>query len=291
MSILGDAEIVEALRTRFVPIAVDQHDRRREKDGEGEFFAKILAQAGRGLDGTSQGFYLFSPAGKLLEFENTLSADRMKRMLDSALKKYDPKEEVPAIEEGPKDERFLYKPPEGGLVVTVTSKVLSGYGEPKGKDQAAYQSALGLDHLWLRKDEAEALAKGEIPESVKLRIARYHLVDNTRGEPPFWKAEEIKKVDLTLKDGRLTGSVRLENAKGDRGFEAQVLGSVEAKEGKVTRFDVVARGDFWGEGTFTRGAPRGKFPFAVAFTLAAGKDESDHAPPGGARGNLKGYLR
>jgi hypothetical protein len=291
VSILSDGEIVEALRTRFIPIAVDQHDRRREKDAEGEFFAKILAQAGRGLEGTSQGFYFFSPAGKLLEFENTLSADRMKRMLDSALRKYEPKEEVPAIEEGAKDERFDYKPPQGGLVVTVTSKVLGGYGEPKGHDQAAYQSALGLDHLWLRKDECEALAKGELPESVKTRIARYHLVDNTRGEPPFWKAEDVKRLELTLRDGRLSGSVRFENAKGDRGYDAQLSGIVEAKDGKVTRFDVVARGDFWGEGTYTRGAPKGKFPLAVALTVATGKDESDHAPPGGARGNLKGYLR
>lgn len=291
MSILSDAEIVEALRTKFIPIAVDQHDERRMKDAEGEFFAKIMTQAGRGLDGTSQGFYLFSPAGKLLEFENTLSADRMKRMLDSALKKYDPKEDVPAIEEGAKDDRFIYRAPDGGLVVTVTAKVLAGYGEPKGHDQAAYQSALGLDHLWLRMDEAEAIAKGGLPESVKTRIARFHLVDNTRGEPPFWKAEDLKTLELTLRDGRLSGSVRLENAKGDRGYEAQFLGFVESKDGKVTRFDLIARGDFWGEGTYTRGAPKGKFPFAVAFTLAAGKDEIDHAPPGGARGNLKGYLR
>jgi hypothetical protein len=291
VSILGDAAIVDLLKTRFVPVAVDQHDHRRRKDAEGELFAKILAQAGRDLEGTSQGFYLFSPGGKHLEFENTLSADRMKRLLDSALKKYDPKEEVPALEAGPNDERFLYQPPTDGLIVNVTSRVLGGYAEPKGESQAAYQSALGRDHLWLRKDEAEALAKGELPESVKTRIARFHLVDNTRGEPPFWKPEDLKKVELTLRDGRLAGSTRLENAKGDRGYHAQLLGFVESKEGKLTRFDVVARGDFWGEGSFTRGAPKSRFPFAVAFTLSAAKDETDPVPPGGARGNLKGYLR
>ena len=35
---------------------------------EGELFAKILKQAGRGRDGTSQGNYLFSPDGTLLAF-------------------------------------------------------------------------------------------------------------------------------------------------------------------------------------------------------------------------------
>jgi hypothetical protein len=59
----------------------------------------------------------------------------------------------------------------------------------------------------------------------------------------------------------------------------------------VTRFDVVAKGDFWGEGTFTQGAPKGKFPFAVAFSLSDGKGNERLIPPGGARGNYKAYLR
>jgi hypothetical protein len=32
------------------------------------------------------------------------------------------------------------------------------------------------------------------------------------------------------------------------------------------------------------------YPFAVAFTLAGGKGDVMAVPPGGARGNLKGYL-
>ena len=126
MSILSDPEIVKLLKDRFVPVAVDQHDHRRRQDAEGKFFADLLGQAGRGTEGYAQGFYLFTPAGKLLEFENTLSAERMKRMMASALKKFDPSAEVPKIEEGAKDARFVYELPEGGLVVSVTSKVLGG---------------------------------------------------------------------------------------------------------------------------------------------------------------------
>jgi hypothetical protein len=290
VSILSDADIVNQLKTKFVPVAVDQHDHRRRQDAEGELFAKILKQAKRDTDGYSQGFYLFTAQGNLLEFENTLSADRMKAMLAGALKKFDPTAEVPEIKEGPKDARFVYELPEGGLIILVTSKVLGGYEEHADKTGQIRQTALGRDHLWLRKDETEALVKGSMPESVKVRLARYHLIDNTRGEAPMWRADEIKELELTLKDGRLAGSVHLETKTGERGYRSQFLGVVEAKDGKVTRFDTVARGLFWGEGAFSRGAPKGKFPFAVAFTLAGTKGEILEVPPGGARGNLKGYL-
>ena len=89
----------------------------------------------------------------------------------------------------------------------------------------------------------------------------------------------------------MAGSVHLETKSGDRGYQAQVLGLVTAKDGKVTRFDAVAKGQFWGEGSFTRNAPKGKFPFAVAATLAAADDSDRSVPPGAARGNLAAYLR
>ncbi len=291
MSVLSNPEVVELMKSKFVPLAVDQHDHRRRKDAEGELFEKVLAQAGRGLDGYSQGFYIFTPGGKLLEFSNTTSGEHVKRMLESALRKFDPAGDAPVPEAGGTDGRFAYPIPEGGLVVEVTAKVLGGYDDAARESQKIYQSSLGRDHLWLRKDEAEALARGELPEGVKARLARYHLVDNTRGEPPFWRADEVRRLELKLEAGRLSGAVHLETAKGDRGYQAEVRGSFEAKDGKVVRLDAVAKGEFWGEGTYTRGAPKGRFPFAVAFRLIEPKDEADKAPPGGARGNLKGYMK
>jgi hypothetical protein len=275
------------LGTRFVPVAVDQHIHRVLKDAEGELFAKVLKQAGRGLGGTSQGYYLFSPDGKLLAFANTADAAHVRRLMETALKKFDP-DAAPVAAGAPKAALPQFEPPAGGLVLDVTSKVLGGY--EKGSKRAM-MDALGRDHLWLRKDEAEALARGELPESVKQRIARFHLIDNTRGEPPLWRPDEVRKLEVTLKDGRLSGSVHLETKAGNRGYQAEVLGFVEVKDGRVTRFDLVARGRFWGEGTFTRGAPPGRFPFAVAFTLSPGTCAADRVLPGAARGNLKGYLR
>jgi hypothetical protein len=65
---------------------------------------------------------------------------------------------------------------------------------------------------------------------------------------------------------------------------------VETNDEGVTRFELVAHGDFKGEGPYTRGAPEGKFPLAILFTLADGSDIADKIPPQGSRGWVQGYL-
>jgi len=156
--------------------------------------------------------------------------------------------------------------------------------------EKAWKSSLGREHLWVRKDEAEALARGKLPRSLKLRIVRYHLVDNTRGTPTGWTEQEIKKLDLKLKGGRLTGSARLETKDGRRGYQADLLGFLEVKNGKVTRFDMVVQGQFWGQGTYTPGAPKGRFPLAIAFTLLDASDPLSNLVPDAVR-CYADYLR
>jgi hypothetical protein len=97
-------------------------------------------------------------------------------------------------------------------------------------------------------------------------------VDDTRGTPTGWTEDDIKRLELTLTDDCLKGMVHLETKKGDRGYQADLLGFIQAKDGKVTRFDIVARGQFWGEGTYTPNAPKGRFPLAIAFSLADRND-------------------
>src|SRR5262249_27839967 len=116
-------------------------------------------------------------------------------------------------------------------------------------------------------------------ESLKRRIARCHLDDSTVGSFPGWQLQEVKKIDLTLHQGRLTGSVQLETAERKRGYKANVLGFVETKDGKDTRFDVVVRGQHWVSTTETRGAPDGQHPLAIAFSLVTGNEETDKIPP------------
>jgi hypothetical protein len=293
---LKDDEVLRLIQTSFVPVAVDQHVHRQLKDAEGKLFAKVLQQAGRGLDGYSQGVYCFTTDGKLLAFSNTSDADHVKRLLTGALAKFDPLAAASSVQPtdptaSAESAASLPQPPDGGLIVDVTTKVLSGYEQSTHRMAPIWQNSLGRDHLWIRSDEADALARGVLPDSVARRIVRFNLVDNTRGEPPMWRDAEVKKLEVTLRDGRLSGSVHVETNGGDRGFEADLLGSVESQDGKVTRFDLVIKGQFWGDGSYTRGAPPGKFPLAVAFRLSADDCAAQRVPPQGARGNLRDYLR
>ena len=67
---------------------------------------------------------------------------------------------------------------------------------------------------------------------------------------------------------------------------------MESKDGKVTRFDLVARGQAWGASGCTLVAkPKDKFTLAVATRLASGSDEADKVMPQGAKSWLPDYLR
>lgn len=295
-STFADPQIVKLLQTRFIPVAIDQAYQRRQKDAEGDFYRKIAGQGPRNnFNGTTQGFYIATPAGKLLLYNNNRNPPRVARLMLEKLSEFEKsgasEAKVKAIESDKVDRRYNPKPPEGGLVLRVRAKVLDGYEPTDDPWKSIFQSALSRDNLWISRAEHEALVRGEVLPSLQERIARYHLVDNTRGEPPMWDAKEIRKSEFTLKDGRLHGFVHLKTSKGDRGYEAELLGNVEVKDGKVVRFDMVALGDFWGDGTFTRGAPKGKFPLGVSFELADGSDVADAIPPQASRGWVEGYVR
>jgi hypothetical protein len=268
----NDPQVVKLLKTHFVCVGIAHNGAGRRKDAEGDFARKII-----GSGGTLQGLHVINTAGDLVGYVYDFRPQSVTAMLEKALKKFQPVE-APPLDFARKDPR--YQLPEGGLVVDVNTKVLDGHAPPKSQPgtiqydmEMAWKHSMGREHMWLRQDEVEALARGELPDSVKKRIVRYHLVDNTRGTPTGWTEDEIKKLQITLEKGRLQGSVQLETKKGDRGYQADLLGFIEAKDGKVTRFDMVAYGQFWGEGAHTPNAPKGKFPMAVAFKLA---DPSDN---------------
>jgi hypothetical protein len=295
-STFAHPEIVELLQTRFVPVAIDQAYQRRQQDTEGEFYRQIAGQGPRSnFNNTTQGFYIATAGGKLLLYNNNRDPEKLKRLMKQKLAEFASNEDlrsaVAAIKPEKIDPRFNVKPPEGGLVLRVHAQVLDGYEPTTDPWKAIFQAALSRDNLWLGKSEHEALVRGELPASVQKRIARFHLIDNTRGEPPMWREDEIRKLEMQLRDGQLTGRVHLETARGDRGYEADLYGVVETKDGRVTRFDLVAKGDFWGQGPFTGGAPKGRFPLAVSFALADGSEAADQIPPQGARGWVPGYLQ
>jgi hypothetical protein len=195
----------------------------------------------------------------------------------------------------------MRRPPAGGLILNVFTRI--PLPPPPGKTWTP-NMATGRDHLWLTKEEWRALLPAEwkagvcypAPAAVTERLVRFHLVDNVRGEPDAWSPGDIRESALTLrvedpKAGRLAleGTARMQRG-GTRSYEARIQGHLtfDRQQDRLTRVDLLSWGEAWGEGTFTRGAPAGRFPLVIAASLA-GNTGADQVPPQGSR-NLESYL-
>jgi len=289
-STFKDPEVVKLLKEHFVPIAIDQAYQRRQKDNEGSFYQKIANQGPRKVGkGTTQGLYVADASGKFLGFSNNRGSERVLKMMRKAIK--EPRStDFTKITKGKSDPRYNPSPPNGGMVIRVTTKVLGGYEKTENTYRRIMHGSLGRDNLWITAGEKKELINDKLPDTFLRRLVRFHLVDNTRGEPTMWGPGDIRTIKGNLKDGKLSVKVTLRNDQGNRGYEAQILGIIKAESGKITHFDAVAKGQYWGEGKYTPNAPKGRFPLAVAFTLADGSDIADSIPPQGSRGWVRGYI-
>src|SRR5947207_560426 len=189
----------------FVPVAADDWYQRRRQDAEGEFFRKVADQGPRKGQGgsTRQGIYAFTAEGKLLQYRNNQDPNVMRAFLQSALKAWKnlPAEQrkkgaVEVADVAKVDSRYAPTLPKDALIVNTYTRILDrtddffcqGTCKFPGGQRAAH------DHLWIKANEWQALVpkdakKGQeiaVPANLVYRIARYHLVDNTRGEPPMW---------------------------------------------------------------------------------------------------------
>jgi hypothetical protein len=144
---------------------------------------------------------------------------------------------------------------------------------------------MGVDRLWVRRVEAETLARGVFPESLRKRVLP-HLTYTLAGG----RDGKLKSFDLDVREGRLTGSFQAVG-----GEPCRLGGFIDVKGGKVTRFDLVAKGrGTWvedcGFSACLRMVPKGeRVPVAVLFSLADPHDELARVPP--YRVNHNGYLR
>jgi len=280
------------LRTQFIAVAIDQAYQRRQQDAEGEFYRKIAGQGPRNnFQSTTQGFYIATAAGGLLLYNNNRDPEKLNRLMQQHLQEFKAPSSATPISPGTVDARYNPSLPKEGCIVRVQARVLGGYPPTTDRWQKIFQSSLSRDNLWISKAEQQALTKGQVMQSLQERIARFHLVDNTRGEPPMWKKQEIRQLKITFDGTTLRGSVHLETDDGKRGYVAQLMGKIELRSGKIVRFDMVADGNFWGQGPYSRNAPLGRFPLAVGFRLADGTDAADQVPPQGSRGWVQGYIR
>ncbi len=313
-SSFADQDVIELLQRRFVPVALDVWYEERRQDAAGEFFRKVVAQrAGLQPGQTTQGFYAFGPDGTLLEGWNHRGVDRLKERLKAALEEWKPS--VAAALTGAVDGRFDRTLPAGAAVVDVRARITEAKW-PKAEDdfQRTLQQATSLDHLWIVREEVAALASGTFPPALARRIARFHCIDNTRGEPPLWEPTEVQCCDVVLTPDPqfrrssagasgtaagatrqlVDGTVTLATADGKRRYSARIGGIIEFAGAELARFDLAVRGTFEGGGDYTRDPPAGEFTLAIVFRLAQrAKDgtlpPAAQVPPQGARW-LDDYL-
>jgi hypothetical protein len=175
------------------------------------------------------------------------------------------------------------------------------------------------DHVWLTEAEAKSLMaldprKGDrvpLPAALADRLLRFHLnplrIYGRQGSD-WLDRKDVRAGDLALTvEAVAAGSVRLrldgvarfgqappeDVAQGafaclDRwGYDARVLGYVEYDSAArvLTRFDVVALGDFFGRLGLGPGAASrvGLQPMGFAFELIKGERPADRLPPGRVR--------
>lgn len=278
-AVLNDPDVVALLRKYFIPIAIDNVGNPNLTPSEREFLGD------KGLKASTQGMSVFTAGGRVLATGGHFQPGPVKTMLITSLRRYrtiagiEPTEIHPPAEAGPEEGRnALSRPPEGGLVLFVTWKVVGAYGrtEPSpasenGQFDRVFRDALGVDRLWVRKDEVEDLVRGAFPESLKRRMVP-HFSDAFIGK--------VEDVTISFHGQEVTGGLR-----SDTGHRGDLRGIIASEGGRVTHFNLVAKG--WGERVDNHGfgagltvVPRGKkIPVAVLFTLADPRNDLAKVPP------------
>lgn len=313
----ADPDIIRMCSEDFVPVAGDDWYQRRRQDTEGQFFRTLADTAGkRGVGGgTRQGMYMFAADGTYLAYRNGGAdprgmAETMRQALADFKRLPPAKRTAGGIVVAPPakvDEEFARTPPANGLIVNVYGRVLDfkdGEYRRGTQDQAGGEKA-ARDHLWLTADEVKQIAPAKttpgfrypLPEKVAERICRFHLLDNTRGEPVLWGRGDIRAKRFTLKvvssapEGvtlRLEGEAVMASdadvAKAERGFDVRLLGELRyvPTKGTFDKFDVLAVGSHWGETPHAGKARPGKSLLGVSFEIAPDRP-SDKVPPQGVR--------
>ncbi|CAN5669714.1 hypothetical protein BH23PLA1_BH23PLA1_42090 [soil metagenome] len=277
-----DPELVKFIRDNFVAAAVDISGFQPRQDPDGEFYRTFRSSYSQkiGKKWDDQGIYVCDTAGKCYDMvlERDITVDKLK----AALGDFRPVEtKIPAVSFDTKSWATL---PEGGLLLRGVSRHAKAGDDPKRFAPQSDGGTTTRDNLWVRKDEGEQLAGGQLPSSLVDRLIRFHLVDLWVGSPPSWEKDHVKHQDMKLTDGVLRGSFRLERDEASStrsAYQSQhgiILGFVETKDGRIRRLDMVVKA----RQSYTEFGKRVERDQAWSFTLVAdpSRDEESKLMPG-----------
>ncbi|MGL4424178.1 MAG: hypothetical protein ACRCZF_26215 [Gemmataceae bacterium] len=306
MFAFADAEIIQLAQKAFIPCCADDWYQRRRKDAEGDFFRQVANQGPRkGAGGsTRQGIYTLTADGELLNFKNAgqdVAATRAQ--LAEALKKW---AALPATRtapgtvvvppHGPLDPQYTRTLPEGGIILKVHARILDRTADRLRVGTCDFPGGTkaSRDFCWIFPKELENLRAGKAPESLVKRWLRFHLIDNTRGEPSMWGRKDLERADTAIHhDGivtKLDVNYSLRTAASAENPERGQTGQLHAEfrfdpaTGQCLAAEVLALGDHWGASEFTqKGVRPGKQPLGFVMTLADAKVPAHQVAPQAAR--------
>jgi hypothetical protein len=306
-SVFADDSIVTLARERFVCAADEVWRLQRGSDEDCVFFQRAVNGGERILDrGTRQGTWVFAPDGTLLGHVNTRNVEAQRKVLETALERWkelpDVARRVPADARLDPGHRWEDSTPVDGLVLERIARELVPEGQPRG--------LWNRDFVWMARAEIEQavpadLAPGSVFELGLLatRLARFHLVDNARGQTQPYAAEEVEGAALRATATARVGSaivLRLEGQSAaacdgtwklgpdtiwepttvhPHGIETRMHGRAvfDREQRRFTQFELVAVGRRWGF-TQNNGRWRAPEPGLLAFHLGLAPEAPRVAP-------------
>lgn len=305
----SDPRIIATLTNDFIPVTGDTHEIQNRRSPTQQWFLKMAEKVNPRIknDITAQGFYVAAADGTAYAFSNNRKPEMALGMLNKGVSQF--KQSPPpavTISNDEKNSTFT-RPPDGSTsILRIFSRI-----PQLPADVSILNHSVGRDHIWLLRSEVreilqsatEVNKKVPLPATLTHRLVRFHLVDNVRGEPDFWKPEEISKATFELsllkRDAtKATFSLRglFEQATSDqkRGIIGLLQGEfvVDTASEKVSRFRGFAESKAWGAGTYTPSPPPGRFILRFAI-LETSDPHSKIVPPQGLLAGdeyLKGKL-
>ena len=203
----SDPRVLELAR-QFVPAADEVWRLQRGADPECLFFQRAV-NGGKPItdDGTRQGIWVIAPGGKLLAHVNSANPEHVAGMLEKGLAAW---HELPAAERRLSAEatiepthRWDSFAPQDGLILERIVRDLPASLDPAEAPRRPWNR----DFAWFTKDEARAWLPADpqpgavqaVPAASVERLARFHLVDNVRGQTIPYAAEDLELAALTAK--------------------------------------------------------------------------------------------
>ena len=275
--------VVDFVRENFVCAAADITTFERRQDTEGEFFRVFRASANELYKDKhrDQGIYVCDPAGRCYARLQRHDFDPAKLANLKELRAKVRPAETGIEKAGRPDPTYWATPPDGAQLVRIDAADGIGYR------RADYQR----DTLWILKDEARDLAAGRLPDRLLKRIVRFHALRLYTGSPVPWQTHEIQGFETSLQSGTVRVSFHAERKPKGQGdvvsLRGSLLGYVEAKDGKLTRFDAAlkaSRLDLY------MGKRKPEVEQVMSFTLLAKPDEAAKLVAGALQGGRSADL-